>query len=57
MRTVAAVLGAVLVAASVPAGAQSAPEGPSAAAIRQAATANKLPVDSITEVPVTLPPK
>lgn len=32
-------------------------EGPSEAAIRQAATANKLPVDSITEVPVTLLPK
>ena len=32
-------------------------EGPSEAAIREAATANKLPVDSITEVPVTLLPK
>ena len=32
-------------------------EGPSEAAIRQAATANKLPVDSVTEVPVTLLPK
>ena len=32
-------------------------EGPSAAAIRQAASANQLPVDSITEVPVTLLPK
>jgi hypothetical protein len=32
-------------------------EGPSEAAIRQAANANKLPVDSITEVPVTLLPK
>jgi Protein of unknown function (DUF4242) len=32
-------------------------EGPSEAAIRQAATANGLPVDSITEVPVTLLPK
>jgi hypothetical protein len=32
-------------------------EGPSEAAIRQAASANKLPVDSITEVPVTLLPK
>jgi len=32
-------------------------EGPSAGAIRQAATANGLPVDSVTEVPVTLLPK
>jgi hypothetical protein len=32
-------------------------EGPSEAAIRQAATANALPIDSITEVPVTLLPK
>lgn len=32
-------------------------EGPSEASIRQAATANGLPVDSITEVPVTLSPK
>lgn len=32
-------------------------EGPSEAAIRNAATANKIPVDSITEVPVTLDPK
>ena len=32
-------------------------EGPSEASIRQAATANGLPVDSITEVPVTLLPK
>jgi len=32
-------------------------EGPSEAAIRDAATANGLPVDSITEVPVTLMPK
>jgi Protein of unknown function (DUF4242) len=32
-------------------------EGPSEASIRQAATANALPVDSITEVPVTLSPK
>ena len=32
-------------------------EGPSEAAIRQAAKANGLPVDSITEVPVTLLPK
>lgn len=32
-------------------------EGPSESAIRQAATANGLPVDSITEVPVTLLPK
>ena len=32
-------------------------EGPSEAAIRKAAELNKLPVDSITEVPVTLSPK
>jgi hypothetical protein len=32
-------------------------EGPSEAAIRKAAELNKLPVDSITEVPVTLAPK
>jgi len=32
-------------------------EGPDEAAIRKAAVANKLPVDSITEVPVTLLPK
>ena len=32
-------------------------EGPSEVAIRSAATANKLPVDSVTEVPVTLTPK
>ncbi|HLY53384.1 MAG TPA: DUF4242 domain-containing protein [Steroidobacteraceae bacterium] len=32
-------------------------EGPSEASIRQAATANGLPVDSITEVPVILSPK
>ena len=32
-------------------------EGPSEAAVRKAATANGLPVDSITEVPVTLLPK
>jgi hypothetical protein len=32
-------------------------EGPSEAAVRKAATANALPVDSITEVPVTLLPK
>jgi hypothetical protein len=32
-------------------------EGPSEAAIRKAATANDLPVDSVTEVPVTLLPK
>lgn len=32
-------------------------EGPDEAAIRNAALANKLPVDSITEVPVTLLPK
>jgi hypothetical protein len=32
-------------------------EGPDEAAIRKAAVANKLPVDSVTEVPVTLLPK
>lgn len=32
-------------------------EGPSEEAIRKAAAANALPVDSITEVPVTLQPK
>lgn len=32
-------------------------EGPSVAAVRKAAELNKLPVDSITEVPVTLLPK
>jgi hypothetical protein len=32
-------------------------EGPSEAAIRKAAELNKLPVDSIIEVPVTLSPK
>jgi len=32
-------------------------EGPTEAAIREAATANHLPVDSITEVPVTLESK
>jgi hypothetical protein len=32
-------------------------EAPSEAAVRQAAVANKIPVDSITEVPVTLLPK
>ena len=32
-------------------------EAPSEAAVRQAAAANNLPVDSITEVPVTLLPK
>jgi hypothetical protein len=32
-------------------------EGPSEGAIRKAATANGLPVDSVTEVPVTLRPK
>jgi hypothetical protein len=32
-------------------------EGPSEAAIRKAAAANGLPVDSVTEVPVTLLPK
>jgi hypothetical protein len=32
-------------------------EAPNEAAVRQAAIANKIPVDSITEVPVTLLPK
>jgi hypothetical protein len=32
-------------------------EGPSEAAIRRAAALNALPVDSVTEVPVTLTPK
>jgi len=32
-------------------------EGPSEAAIRKAATLNGLPVDSVTEVPVTLLPQ
>jgi Protein of unknown function (DUF4242) len=32
-------------------------EGPSEAAVRKAAELNKLPVDSITEVPVILSPK
>jgi hypothetical protein len=32
-------------------------EGPSEAAVRKAAELNKLPVDSIIEVPVTLSPK
>jgi hypothetical protein len=32
-------------------------EGPSEAAVRKAAELNKLPVNSITEVPVTLSPK
>ncbi|MHB8478155.1 MAG: DUF4242 domain-containing protein [Steroidobacteraceae bacterium] len=32
-------------------------EGPSEAAVRKAAELNKLPIDSITEVPVTLLPK
>jgi predicted dinucleotide-utilizing enzyme len=32
-------------------------EGPSEEAVRKAAELNKLPVDSITEVPVTLSPK
>jgi uncharacterized protein DUF4242 len=32
-------------------------EGPNESAIRSAATANALPIDSITEVPVTLLPK
>lgn len=31
-------------------------EGPSEAAVRQAATANNIPVDAVTEVPVTLTP-
>jgi hypothetical protein len=31
-------------------------EGPSEAAVRKAAALNKLPVDSVTEVPVTLSP-
>ena len=32
-------------------------EAPNEAAVRQAAVANKIPVDNITEVPVTLLPK
>jgi Protein of unknown function (DUF4242) len=32
-------------------------EGPSEAAVRKAAALNALPVDSVTEVPVTLSPK
>ena len=32
-------------------------EGPSEAAVRKAAELNRLPVDSITEVPVTLSPR
>ena len=32
-------------------------EGPNEAAIRKAAVLNKLPVDSITEIPVTLSPR
>lgn len=32
-------------------------EGPNEAAVRKAAELNKLPVDSVTEVPVTLTPK
>jgi hypothetical protein len=32
-------------------------EGPNEAAVRKAATLNALPVDSVTEVPVTLSPK
>jgi hypothetical protein len=32
-------------------------EGPSEAAIRKAATANNLPVDTVSEIPVTLLPK
>ncbi|GAB2507241.1 hypothetical protein GCM10027084_22580 [Pseudoxanthomonas sangjuensis] len=31
-------------------------EGPSEAAVREAAQANEIPVDSVTEVPVTLTP-
>lgn len=31
-------------------------EGPSEAAVREAATANHIPVDAVTEVPVTLSP-
>ena len=32
-------------------------EGPSEAAVREAASANGIPVDSVTEVPVTLSPE
>ena len=32
-------------------------EGPSETAVREAATANGIPVDSVTEVPVTLSPE
>ena len=32
-------------------------EGPTEAAVREAATANGIPVDSVTEVPVTLSPE
>jgi Protein of unknown function (DUF4242) len=32
-------------------------EGPSETAVRKAAQANDIPVDSVTEVPVTLLPK
>jgi hypothetical protein len=32
-------------------------DGPTPKAVRRAAACNKLPVDSITEVPVTLAPK
>ncbi|HKR75597.1 MAG TPA: DUF4242 domain-containing protein [Rhodanobacter sp.] len=32
-------------------------DGPSEKAIREAAAANKIPVDSVTEIPVTLDPK
>ena len=32
-------------------------EGPSEAAVRKAAALNELPVDSVTEVPITLSPK
>jgi len=32
-------------------------EGPSEAAVRSAATANNIPVDTVTEVPVTLTPQ
>lgn len=32
-------------------------DGPSEKAIREAAAANRIPVDSVTEIPVTLDPK
>ena len=32
-------------------------EGPSEAAVREAASANAIPVDSVTEIPVTLSPE